>query len=90
VHGPDAVPRSGCPLVPSGSAQPMLHAADGWQRLRSLGIVIALVGVGASSPVAQTITDGDTLKQGGVTYRFGASTRPRLSRFALMAGRPAA
>ena len=54
----------------------MLHVADAWQRLGRLGIVIALVGVGASSPLAQTITDGDTLKQGGVTYRLWGIDAP--------------
>ncbi len=54
----------------------MLHVADAWQRLGRLGVVIALVGVGASSPLAQTITDGDTLKQSGVTYRLWGIDAP--------------
>ena len=54
----------------------MLHVADAWQRLGRLGIVIALVGVGASSPLAQTITDGDTLAHGGVIYRLWGIDAP--------------
>jgi endonuclease YncB( thermonuclease family) len=45
-------------------------------RLASLGIVLAFVSVWANSPFAQTITDGDTLKQGGVTYRLWGIDAP--------------
>ena len=61
----------------------MLHMADAWQRLGRLGIVIALVGVGASSPLAQTITNGDTLRQGGVTYRLWGIDSPELAQTCL-------
>ena len=55
-------------------------------RLGSLGIVLAFVVICANSPLSETITDGDTLKQGGVTYRlWGIDER----RCALTDGLPA-
>ena len=45
-------------------------------RLGSLSIVLAFVVIWANSPLSQTITDGDTLKQGGIIYRLWGIDAP--------------
>ena len=53
-------------------------------------VILALAVLGAQTAAAQTVTDGDTLKQGGVTYRLWGIDAPEASRPALMDGPQAA